>query len=177
MKISNETKVGALTAIAITLLILGFNFLKGKPIFEKNFRVYTVFHSVKGLSVSNAVMINGLQVGKVYQMRETDKDLSGILVTLNLNKDIRIPDNSIIQIAGSLLGNTTLEVEMGDAATYLKNGDTITAKSSMDLIDQVKSSLDPAMVKIYATLETLDSVLKSIGNVFDKSTQQNLHSL
>ena len=26
MKISNETKVGALTAIAITLLILGFNF-------------------------------------------------------------------------------------------------------------------------------------------------------
>ncbi len=30
MKISNETKVGALTAIAITVLILGFNFLKGK---------------------------------------------------------------------------------------------------------------------------------------------------
>lgn len=177
MKISNETKVGALTAIAITLLILGFNFLKGKPIFEKNFRVYTVFHSVKGLSVSNAVMINGLQVGKVYQMQETDKNLSGILVTLNLNKDIRIPDNSIIQIVGSLLGNTTLEVELGDATTYLKNGDTIIAKSSMDLIDQVKSSLDPAMVKIYATLETLDSVLKSIGNVFDKSTQQNLHSL
>ncbi len=33
MKISNETKVGALTAVAITLLILGFNFLKGKKPF------------------------------------------------------------------------------------------------------------------------------------------------
>ena len=30
MKISNETKVGALSAIAIALLILGFNFLKEK---------------------------------------------------------------------------------------------------------------------------------------------------
>ena len=58
MKISNETKVGALTAIAITLLILGFNFLKGKPIFEKSFKVYTVFQTVEGLSVSNSLMIN-----------------------------------------------------------------------------------------------------------------------
>jgi phospholipid/cholesterol/gamma-HCH transport system substrate-binding protein len=35
MKISNETKVGTLTAISITLLILGFNFLKGKNLFNK----------------------------------------------------------------------------------------------------------------------------------------------
>jgi phospholipid/cholesterol/gamma-HCH transport system substrate-binding protein len=30
MKISNETKIGALAAVSIALLILGFNFLKGK---------------------------------------------------------------------------------------------------------------------------------------------------
>jgi hypothetical protein len=35
MKISNETKIGALTAIAITLLVLGFNFLKGKTFLGK----------------------------------------------------------------------------------------------------------------------------------------------
>ena len=33
MKITNETKIGALTSIAIALLILGFNFLKGKDLF------------------------------------------------------------------------------------------------------------------------------------------------
>ncbi|MCO5239148.1 MAG: MlaD family protein [Chitinophagaceae bacterium] len=177
MKISNETKVGALTAIAITLLILGFNFLKGKPIFEKSFKVYTIFQSVKGLSVSNAVMINGLQVGKVYKMQETDKNLSGILVTLNLNKNINIPKNSFVSISGSLLGNTTLEIELGDAADYLNNGDTLHTKNALGLLDQVKGSLDPTMIKINASLQTLDSVLKLIGNVFDPHTQNNVQAL
>ncbi|MCO5236545.1 MAG: MlaD family protein [Chitinophagaceae bacterium] len=177
MKISNETKVGALTAIAITLLILGFNFLKGKPIFEKNFKIYAVFKSVQGLSVSNAVMINGLQVGKVYEMHETDKDLSGILVTLNLNKSINIPANSMAHISGSLLGNTTMDIEMGNADSFLKNGDTISTDVKMDLLDQVKGSLDPAMIRINASLQTLDSVLKLVGNLFDKQAHDNFQSL
>ena len=177
MKISNETKVGALTAIAITLLILGFNFLKGKPIFEKSFKVYTIFHSVKGLSVSNAVMINGLQVGKVYKMQETDKNLSGILVTLNLSKSINIPKNSIAHISGSLLGNTTLNIDLGDATSFIRSGDTLTTNATLGLLDEVKSSLDPAMIKINASLQTLDSVLKLIGNVFDPRTQNNFQSI
>lgn len=177
MKISNETKVGALTAIAITLLILGFNFLKGKPIFEKSFKVYTIFRSVEGLSVSNSVMINGLQVGKVYKMEETDKNLSAILVTLNLNKSINIPENSIARISGSLLGSTTIDIDLGNSESYIKNGDTVSTHASLGLIDQVKNSLDPAMVKINSSLQSLDSVLKIIGGVFDPGTQHNFQTI
>ncbi len=57
MKISNETKVGALTAIAITVLILGFNFLKGRNLTERNEKIYSIFPDIKGLQVSNAVII------------------------------------------------------------------------------------------------------------------------
>ncbi len=177
MKISNETKVGALTAIAITLLILGFNFLKGKPVFEKSFKIYAVFKSVQGLSVSNAVMINGLQVGKVYEMHETDKDLSGILVTLHLNKSINIPKNSLAHISGSLLGNTTMDIELGNADSFLKNGDTISTDIKLDLLDQVKGSLDPAMIRINASLQTLDSVLKLVGNILDERTHNDIHAI
>lgn len=177
MKISNETKVGALTAIAITLLILGFNFLKGKPVFQKKFEVNTIFPTVDGLSVSNAVMINGLQVGKVYHMQETDKDLSGILVTLHLNKNINIPKNSIAHITSSLLGNTTLDIDLGNDAEFVRNGDTIASVPTVGLIDQVKGGLNPAMVQISSTLQTLDSVLRLIGNVFDPHSQRNIQSL
>ncbi|MGN6494657.1 MAG: MlaD family protein [Agriterribacter sp.] len=177
MKISNETKVGALTAIAITLLILGFNFLKGKPIFEKSFRLYTVFRSVEGLSVSNAVMINGLQVGKVYKMEETDENLSGIVVTINLSKNINIPTNSVAHISGSLLGNTTLNIDLGTETTYVRNGDTLATNSTPGLLAQVKGTLDPSLVKINAALNSLDSVLKLIGNVFDPRTQNNFQTI
>jgi hypothetical protein len=66
MKISGETKVGALTAVAITLLVLGFNFLKGKNLSTKDTKLYAVFTDVKGLSNSNPVIVNGKQVGTVY---------------------------------------------------------------------------------------------------------------
>lgn len=177
MKISNETKVGALTAIAITLLILGFNFLKGKPVFQKKFEVNTVFPSVEGLSVSNAVMINGLQVGKVYSMHETDKNLSGIVVTLHLNKNINIPKNSIAHISGSLLGNTTLNIDLGNESVFIHSGDTIASVATLGLLAQVKNGLDPAMAQISTTLQTLDSVLRLIGNVFDPRSQHNIQSL
>ncbi|MBX3241470.1 MAG: MCE family protein [Chitinophagaceae bacterium] len=176
-KISNETKVGVLTAIAITLLILGFNFLKGKPIFEKTFKVYTTFKSVEGLSVSNAVMINGLQVGKVYEMREVDANLSAVVVTLNLSKNINIPDNSIAHISRSLLGNTTIDIDLGNATSYIKNGDTIHTNAEMGLLDQVKGSLDPSLLKINTALGSLDSVLKLIGAVFDPTTQNNFQNI
>ena len=43
MKISNETKVGVLTIISLTILILGFNFLKGKDVLKKRKKIYAVF--------------------------------------------------------------------------------------------------------------------------------------
>src|SRR5688500_4227909 len=107
MKISNETKVGALTAIAITVLILGFNFLKGRNITERNDELYAVFQSVKGVGPANPVLINGLQVGKVASLQEKDKNLSGIIVTISLTKEVNIPDNSIATISSDLLGTTS----------------------------------------------------------------------
>ncbi len=177
MKVSNETKVGVLTAIAITLLILGFNFLKGKPVFEKTFKLYTTFKSVEGLSVSNAVMINGLQVGKVYEMQEVDANLSGVIVTLYLTKNINIPQNSTAHISRSLLGNTTIDIALGDAAAYVRNGDSIASNAEMGLIDQVKGSLDPTLIKVNAALTSMDSVLQVVTAVLDPSTQRNLQGV
>ncbi len=68
MKINNETKVGALTALAITLLILGFNFLKGKSLFKTGNFIYAKVTSTKGLMVSNPVFVKGLQIGSVYEL-------------------------------------------------------------------------------------------------------------
>jgi len=63
MKNSNETKVGALTSIAIVFLILGFNFLKGKSLFKHGNFLYAKFQDSKDVKPSYSVLINGYQVG------------------------------------------------------------------------------------------------------------------
>ena len=168
MKISNETKVGILAAVAITLLILGFNFLKGKNLFDKTLRLYAVFPRVNGLALSNPVMINGLQVGAVYKFEEKSKNLAdGIVVTINMNKELQIPKNSYATISSDLLGTTTMNIELGDDINNsLKDGDTVITHSALGVLDNFKKSLDPALVKLDGTLASLDSLLEVVGGYF-----------
>jgi phospholipid/cholesterol/gamma-HCH transport system substrate-binding protein len=61
MKISNEVKVGLLAIIAIIILVLGFNFLKGQSVFNKPFVLYARFPDIGSLEKSNQVRIKGCQ--------------------------------------------------------------------------------------------------------------------
>src|SRR5580693_6251697 len=105
MKISNETKIGVLTTISITLLILGFNFLKGNKLFQRSRNIYAIFKNVSGLEVSDAVMINGLSIGTISAINEEDRDVKNIRVTINLRKDIDIPKNSVASINTALISS------------------------------------------------------------------------
>lgn len=175
MKISNETKVGALTAIAITVLILGFNFLKGKGVSGKE--VYAVFPNVDKLVVSNPVFINGLQVGKVTNLQEKDKNMSGIVVTIALTKDLNIPRNSVATLSSELLSNTAINVFLGNGTNYLKEGDTLRTERSLALTDRLQKSIDPAIDNINKTLLSLDDVLQKLNTILDPNTRNNLQGI
>ena len=126
MKISNETKIGILAIVAIAFLVLGFNFLKGKNLFDKNDKLYAVFPKVTGLLNSNAVYLNGLQVGRVYDIKERTKNINdGIVVTINLSRDVNIPANSVTYISADIMGTASMIIEPGNAGQYLQDGDTI----------------------------------------------------
>jgi phospholipid/cholesterol/gamma-HCH transport system substrate-binding protein len=177
MKISNETKVGALTAIAITLLILGFNFLKGKSLFDKTTQIYAVFPTVEGLTPSNPVTVNGLQVGTVSKLVEKDQNVTGVVVVMNLTKDIHIPKNSIASINASLLGTANLDVRLGNDKAWVEDGDTILAAVSLGMFDKVTSQLAPVLGKLEVGLKSLDSVVQVIGSTFDPATKNNLRAM
>lgn len=177
MKISNETKVGALTAIAIVVLILGFSYLKGSNITERNDKLYAVFPSVRGLAVSNAVFINGLQVGKVAAMHEKDKNLSGIVITINLEKDINIPSNSVITISSELLTATALDIVLGDSRTYAKDGDTLATKENISVMGEFTKSVNPAINNANQALVQLQMLIKRLNEIVDPRTQTNIQGI
>jgi phospholipid/cholesterol/gamma-HCH transport system substrate-binding protein len=170
MKISNETKVGALAAVAITLLILGFNFLKGRNLFSNSSRIYAKFANVDGLAPSNQVMVNGFQVGTIYDIKPLDNTIDTILVSLNLTKSVNIPDNSVAFIRTPPLGTPEIDVELGNSGNRLKVGDTIATKVTSGLLDGVMKSVDPV-------LGQLAVVLQHITDLLDPDTKGNLHTM
>lgn len=177
MKISNETKVGALTAIAITLLILGFNFLKGKTLFKTGNFLYAKYTDTKGIMVSNAVFINGYQVGSVFEIENADQNLSSIIVAIKLKDHYNIPVNSVATIKDNPLGTASIAIALGDAKQYLNSGDTVLTASSAGLLGDVMNKLGPVGDQIKTTVHSLDSVLKNINSIFDPNTKNNLQQV
>ncbi|MEO7530070.1 MAG: MlaD family protein [Sediminibacterium sp.] len=177
MKISNETKVGALTAIAITLLILGFNFLKGKTLFKTGNFIIARYGDTKGLMVSNPVYINGFQVGSVSDIENADKNLSEIHVTIKLKDNYNIASNSVASIKDNPLGAPSITIAQGNAPTYLKTGDTILTGNSAGLLGDVMTKLAPVADQVKVTLHSLDSTLKNINSIFDPNTKNNLQQV
>ena len=177
MKISNETKVGVLTIVALTLLIVGFNFLKGKNLFTNEKHLFAVFGELGSLKKSNEVKINGLPVGSVYDYTEIDKELSGIIVTITLKRDVNIPKNSIATIESELLGSTYINISKGDQKEYLKDRDTLVTNRATSLLGDVKAQLNPILGKVTDAIDSLKMVLSGVNNIFEKDTKGNIQEI
>src|SRR5919107_6323806 len=143
MKVSNETKIGALTAIAVTLLVLGFNFLKGKSFLKSGRYLYAKYPDTKGLMPSNAVYINGYQVGNVSEIEAGNKSLTSIVATIKLKEDYNIPDNSVASINARPLGSPSIDIQLGTSSTYLKSKDTIRSAESGGFLGDITNKLGP----------------------------------
>lgn len=175
MKISNETKVGALTAVAITLLVLGFTFLKGKTFLSKSRTLFAKYTNVQGLANSNPVMINGLQVGTVFSIT-TDKNMKVILVNMNITKDVNIPINSIALIKPSLLSTTSVDIKLGDATTYIPKNDTIATETSAGIFTEAMEKVNPVLYQVTKAISSIDSVLANVNHVIDPEAKNNVQA-
>jgi len=173
VKVSNETKVGAIAVVAVTFLILGFNFLKGKKIFSESKILYGLYGNVQGLSNSNPIMINGLQVGTVFKIT-TDKDMRRITVELNITKDINIPKNSIAIIKPNPLGTTSVEIKLGDAVANLINKDTIYTEANAGIFNDVLKKIDPVLYEVKRAVTSIDSLLINVNSVIDPRAKNNI---
>jgi len=174
MKVSNETKVGALTVIAITLIILGFNFLRGKTIFKSGNFIYAKYTDTKGLIVSNPVFVNGFQVGTVFEIENENPNLSQIVVAIKLNDAYKIPKNSVATIQDNPLGTNSISVILGDAKEYFKSGDTIRTAPAASLLGDLMNTLSPLGEQTKKTITSLEQVLSNINIVLNDKNKENI---
>jgi len=178
MTINHETKVGILTIVALAMLILGFNFLKGKDVFNNSKKIYAIFPKLGSLTKSNEVKINGLTIGTVYDLQEVDKNVSGIKVTISLTRDVNIPVNSVAYISANVvgIGSASIIIEKGDATTYLKDGDVLNTRIDEGLFGGLTSEVSPTLTKIRNSLDTVNKVLSNVNTIFDAGAKRNLQT-
>lgn len=174
MKISNETKIGLLGVVVITLMVIGFNFLKGKKLFSHSVTIYAKYSNIQGLSNSNPVFINGMTIGNVSDI-SNDKSMKKLVVAITIYKDIDIPVNSVAVITPNPLSITKIDINLGDATVFLKNGDTIQTTPAVDFIEGIISrKLDPILSSINHSFHVIDSLIGNVNSIFNDNNKRNI---
>ncbi|GAC1302970.1 MAG: MlaD family protein [Mucilaginibacter sp.] len=169
MKISNETKIGALTAVAITILILGYSFLRGNDLFSGSNKFYAIYHSVDGLSVSKPVLVNGFQIGRVSKMSLQPDGRT--IVELKVDDKYKIPSNTLAKLVSTdLLGDKAIVFDYGNSNTYAEDKDTLHANTQGSLTE----SLQPIQTKAENLVTKLDSSLAAINRILNPNFQKNV---
>ncbi|PVH26383.1 MlaD family protein [Sphingobacterium corticibacter] len=168
MKISNETKVGALTAIAIALLFIGYSFLKGNDVFTSENTYYTEYNNVDGLSASKPVMVNGYQIGRVSSLKLQDN--GKIRAEFKIKNDYEIPSNTVARIVSAdLLGSKAIVFELGNSTTMARDGDPLLSDIQANLMEKV----EPLQHKVENLVVKLDSVLSAVNTTLDDEFQRD----
>jgi phospholipid/cholesterol/gamma-HCH transport system substrate-binding protein len=177
MQISNETKVGALTVISVTLLVLGYNFLKGKTLAKKSDIIYAKFSDIGSLDISNPVKVKGFRIGNVYDITSKDAAVSEVIVAITLQEKVKIPVNSSATIINSLTGVSYINILPGDKQEYLNFGDTLKSVMSPDMISKVMTNVDPLLIAVKTAADTLQQLLNGFNKMLDLSTQAHFRSI
>jgi phospholipid/cholesterol/gamma-HCH transport system substrate-binding protein len=179
MKLNNETKVGLLAIVAIVVLVLGFNFLKGTSIFSQPTALFAKFADIGGLEKSNAVKINGLVIGNVHNIKQADDEVDSIVVEIHLTRDVNIPRGSVAFVDASVLGSAFINIEKPTVTgkSYYQPGDTLATRLEPSLLGSLQTQLAPTLTRVNQTLDTLKIAIGNIASVFDPNTKNNLQNL
>lgn len=175
MKISKEVKVGLVTAVAIGCFIYGFNFLKGEKFFSTQRKFYAIYHDIDGLVEANPLLINGLKVGLVGDVKLSHDTTNTVIVTILLDDEVLVPKNSIAKIISSdILGSKAVRLDLGTGIDYANDGDTLKSANEDNLKQAVNKTIAPLQEKAVSLIASIDSVMVVVQQVFNENARQNL---
>lgn len=189
-KSGNEFKVGVFIMICVLGLVY-ITFMTGKVNIKKDgYRLYVTFDEVAGLGKKAPVMLNGLEVGGVKNMKVSyDNDRTQIVLTLWLDGNAKVRSDAAISIKTlGLMGEKYIQItsQKGD---FIKPETTLAGKPYMDLdamMEQTKLLTDEAK-KLAANLnytvadnkERISNIIKNLEetstNIEELSTDLKAH--
>jgi phospholipid/cholesterol/gamma-HCH transport system substrate-binding protein len=159
LKISNESKVGALTAVAITILVLGYNYLSGKDdVFSEGRVFYAVYDNVRGLNEGAAVTYNGVRIGQVKKVALNAQNHK-IVSRIEIYSELDIPEDSKLKIVVEILGDKRMELLLGTKKQYAQHSDTLTGILETDMTEKVNQKLGPIAEQADSVLQRFNAIL------------------
>ena len=156
-----EVIIGICVLVALAILILGIDFLKGVNVFKPTNYYYASFENVEGLAVSSPVMLNGFKVGQVREMEYEFDNPGHVLVEMSLDSRLKVPQGSKAVLGTDILGTASIVLHLSKSATDHSVGDRLIGENSSSLLASAGDML-PAVQQIFPKIDTLLTNLNAV---------------
>lgn len=162
-KIPKEVWIGIFATMALTLMFIGINFLKGDDIFTGRNTYYSLLDDVKGLKAAAPVLYKGIKTGTVTEV-ELLPERNAVLVTVEVSKRVSLPMGTRLRLVSTDLFDTkALQIEIGqEAGRNYRHRDTLPAEIAPSLIENLVGDLTPLKNKVEISLSNLNRILEAV---------------
>lgn len=175
-KVTNETLVGALAAVSITLLLLGFNFLKGEDLFTSNNNYFVAYDNAMNLQSSSSIIYRGIKVGSVDKIKFRE-DGKGVIVAFYVSNKVKIPLGSEAKLITTDLFNTrAIELILSERLELYAEDDTLQGNVAPGLMDKLGEELSPLLAEVQKTVQEINRIAASIDGQKLQNTMSNIES-
>lgn len=164
MKYKKEFTIGLTVVLAIALLLFGVQFLKGINVFSTNRTFYVAYDNIEGLVPGSGINYKGNKIG-VVQDNILDENKNWITV-LNISQSaLDFPKDSKAKLEKTILGESSIQIVLGESKNLLQNNDTILADYKFGITELASQKIVPIETKVNILLNKLNKSLASIDTV------------
>ncbi len=171
----NIIKIGIFTVFIAAITIWGIKYLKNEKVFSTNKIYYAEYQNVKGLRASSTVLINGLAVGKVSDIRFKDDNSGHLIVELSIERKFKIPKNSTAKISSlDLMGTQGIRIIRSTNSEFLQSGDTLNTSVETSLTEILSQAIIPLQGKAEVLMTSVDSIAVALNEILDQPTRKSI---
>lgn len=158
--------------VSMAILYMGFNFLKGIDFFSKTTTYYALYDRIDGLTSSNPVIINGLSVGRVGDIRILQNQGNRILVEFTVGSDLRLGHGTVCKLVNlDFLGSKAIELLPADQPeSYHEGYDTLASSIDPGIAEFLKENALPVADNLGATIARINTILEEVIKNGEKFT-------
>ena len=169
--LKKELTIGGLVIVALAVLILGIDFLKGVNVFKASNYYYVEYTNVEGLAISAPVTLNGFKVGQVREINYEFDNPGHVKVEVSLDKQLRLPKGTQAVLTTDLLGTASIVLKPGESKDWQAVGDRLEGVTDKGLMANVGGMM-PAVEAIFPKIDTLLTNLNAITGNLEVTTRR-----
>ena len=159
-----EIIVGIVTILAIVIFAVGMTLVRGYNVAGSQQYVNIRFPNSGGLQLSNPVVVNGVQRGKVTSIKN---DKGSVLVEISIdNTDDIYSDASAMITILEITGGKKIEINPGISGKHFNLKDEIPGETSADIASLfiLVGDISNDLVNVVSRLDTLTAKFSNIVN-------------